>query len=46
MSPYTPRVKEAHAFREISMDFTKPEEIFREAIANSLDAAPKSVSAT
>jgi Histidine kinase-, DNA gyrase B-, and HSP90-like ATPase len=38
MSPYTPRVKEAHAFREISMDFTKPEEIFREAIANSLDA--------
>jgi hypothetical protein len=38
MSQYIPRVKEAHAFREISLDFTTPAEIFREAIANSLDA--------
>ena len=38
MSEYTPQVKEAHAFREISLDFTTPAEIFREAIANSLDA--------
>jgi hypothetical protein len=38
MVSYTPKVKEAHAFREISQDFTTPEEIFREAIANSLDA--------
>lgn len=36
--PYTPHVKEGHAFREISRDFTTPAEIFREAIANSLDA--------
>ncbi len=38
MAAYTPTVKEAHAFREISQDFTTPAEIFREAIANSLDA--------
>jgi hypothetical protein len=31
-------VKEAHAFLEISQDFTTPAEIFRESIANSLDA--------
>ncbi|MFO0906458.1 MAG: ATP-binding protein [Pirellulales bacterium] len=35
---YTPEVKPGHAFREISQDFAKPAEIFREAIANSLDA--------
>ena len=35
---YTPVVKEGHAFREISQDFSKPAEIFREAIANALDA--------
>lgn len=35
---YTPEVKAAHAFREISHDFGTPAEIFREAIANSLDA--------
>ncbi len=38
MENYTPIVKEAHAFREISQDFTTPAEIFRESIANSLDA--------
>src|SRR5882724_3007319 len=38
MVEYTPEVKQAHAFREISQDFTTPEEIFREAVANSLDA--------
>jgi hypothetical protein len=38
MAAYTPEVKQAHAFREVSQDFTTPEEIFREAIANSLDA--------
>lgn len=38
MASYTPEVKQAHAFREISQDFTTPEEIFREAIANALDA--------
>src|SRR5579863_3913334 len=38
MAEYIPVVKQAHAFREISQDFTTPEEIFREAIANSLDA--------
>jgi hypothetical protein len=38
MPQYTPQVKEAHAFREISLDFTTPAELFREAIANSLDA--------
>jgi hypothetical protein len=38
MPPYVPKVKEAHAFREISLDFTTPAEIFRESIANSLDA--------
>jgi len=38
MTEYFPTVKQAHAFREISQDFTTPEEIFREAVANSLDA--------
>lgn len=38
MTQYIPVVKEAHAFREISLDFTTPAEIFRESIANSLDA--------
>jgi hypothetical protein len=38
MSEYTPVVREAHAFLEISKDFTTPAEIFRESIANSLDA--------
>jgi hypothetical protein len=31
---YTPEVMPGHAFREISQDFSKPAEIFREAIAN------------
>ncbi len=35
---YKPEVKPAHAFLEISRDFTTPAELFREAIANSLDA--------
>lgn len=35
---YKPEVKAAHAFLEISRDFTTPAELFREAIANSLDA--------
>jgi histidine kinase/DNA gyrase B/HSP90-like ATPase len=43
MNQYTPVVKEAHAFREISLDFTTPAEIFRESIANSLDAYAKRV---
>jgi hypothetical protein len=38
MAQYTPKVKEAHAFLEISQDFTTPAEIFRESVANSLDA--------
>ena len=38
MTQYTPVVKEAHAFREIRLDFTTPAEIFRKSIANSLDA--------
>ena len=38
MTQYTPVVKEAHAFREISLDFTTPAEFFRESIPNSLDA--------
>jgi hypothetical protein len=38
MVNYAPQVKEAHAFLEISQDFTTPAEIFRESIANSLDA--------
>jgi hypothetical protein len=37
MTQYIPKVKEAHAFLEISQDFTTPAEIFRESIANSLD---------
>lgn len=41
--PYTPEVKPGHAFREISQDFAKPAEIFREAIANSLDAYAKNI---
>jgi hypothetical protein len=41
MNKYIPKVKEAHAFREISNDFTTPAEIFRESIANSLDAYAK-----
>jgi hypothetical protein len=40
---YTPRVEEGHAFREISQDFSKPAEIFREAIANALDAYSKRI---
>jgi hypothetical protein len=40
---YTPRVEEGHAFREISQDFSKPAEIFREAIANALDAYAKRI---
>lgn len=35
---YVPQVVAGHAFREISQDFSKPAEIFREAIANALDA--------
>jgi hypothetical protein len=35
--PYTPRVVEGHAFLEISQDFARPAEIFREAVANALD---------
>jgi DNA topoisomerase VI subunit B len=38
MNEYRPTVNEAHAFLEISRDFTTPAEIFHEAIANSLDA--------
>jgi hypothetical protein len=41
--PYIPLVKEGHAFREISQDFSKPAEIFREAIANALDAYAKRI---
>jgi hypothetical protein len=37
MSDYIPQVRQAHAFREISLDFTTPAEIFRESIANSID---------
>ena len=40
---YKPVVKEGHAFREISQDFSKPAEIFREAIANALDAYAKRI---
>lgn len=40
---YTPEVKAGHAFREISQDFSKPAEIFREAIANALDAYARSI---
>ncbi|MCH8244032.1 MAG: sensor histidine kinase, partial [Planctomycetes bacterium] len=40
---YTPTVKESHAFREISRDFTKPAEIFREALANALDAYAQNI---
>jgi len=40
---YTPEVKPGHAFREISQDFSKPAEIFREAIANGLDAYAKNI---
>lgn len=40
---YTPEVKPGHAFREISQDFSKPAEIFREAIANSLDAYAQNI---
>ncbi len=40
---YTPEVMPGHAFREISQDFAKPAEIFREAIANSLDAYAKNI---
>jgi hypothetical protein len=43
MVSYTPEVKQAHAFREISQDFTTPEEIFREAIANALDAYARTI---
>jgi hypothetical protein len=43
MSQYTPEVKAAHAFREISCDYTTPAEIFRESIANSLDAYARRV---
>lgn len=42
-APYIPIVKEGHAFRELSQDFSKPAEIFREAIANSLDAYAKRI---
>ncbi|MFO0882783.1 MAG: ATP-binding protein [Pirellulales bacterium] len=40
---YTPEVKPGHAFREISQDFSKPAEIFREAIANGLDAYAQNI---
>lgn len=40
---YIPRVEQGHAFREISQDFSKPAEIFREAIANALDAYAKRI---
>lgn len=43
MPSYLPEVKPGHAFREISQDFSKPAEIFREAIANSLDAYAKNI---
>lgn len=35
---YTPQVFVAKELREISRDFTRPEEMIREAISNSLDA--------
>src|SRR5205809_583068 len=41
--PYVPQVMPGHAFREISQDFAKPAEIFREAIANALDAYAKNI---
>jgi hypothetical protein len=40
---YTPTVKEGHAFFEISKDFSRPAEIFREAIANALDAYARNI---
>lgn len=40
---YIPTVEQAHAFREISLDFGRPAEIFREAVANSLDAYATSI---
>lgn len=42
-TPYTPIVKQGHAFLEISKDFSRPAEIFREAVANSLDAYAKNL---
>ena len=43
MPEYIPEVKQAHAFRKISLDFTTPEELFREAVANSLDAYAQNI---
>jgi hypothetical protein len=43
MTEYIPKVKEAHAFLEISRDFTTPADIFREAIANSIDAYARTI---
>jgi len=41
MATYEPIVRQAHAFREISLDFTTPADIFRESIANAIDAYAK-----
>ena len=38
MAQYEPVVKQAHAFLEISQDFTTPADIFQESISNSIDA--------
>lgn len=40
---YTPKVFVAKELREISRDFTRPEEMVREAIANSLDAGASTI---
>ena len=40
---HIPEVRQAHAFLEISRDFTTPAEIFREAIANALDAYARTI---
>lgn len=43
METYIPKVYVAKELREISKDFTRPEEMVREAIANSLDAGASKI---
>jgi hypothetical protein len=38
LPPYRPEVEQASEFLEISRDFTRPQEIVREAVSNSYDA--------
>jgi len=38
LPPYRPKVDEASEFLEISRDFTRPQEILREAVSNAYDA--------